>query len=39
VIAEKTGITIADTLLRYDGRPIYPEQRVAKVNQVLTGGK
>lgn len=35
VIAEKTGILIADKMLRYDGRPFYPEQIVEKVTQVL----
>jgi len=37
LIAEHTGITIADTMLRYDGRPIFPEQIVAKVKSVLAG--
>ena len=37
LIVEHTGITIADTMLRYDGRPIFPEQIVAKVKSVLAG--
>ncbi|MFC1653844.1 2-oxoacid:acceptor oxidoreductase subunit alpha [Patescibacteria group bacterium] len=35
LIMEKTGINIQDTMLRYDGRPIYSEQIIEKINQVL----
>lgn len=35
IIAEQTGIRIMDNLLKYDGRLIYPEEIVAKVNKVL----
>lgn len=31
LIAEKTGIEIADKLLKYDGRPIFPEEIIAKL--------
>lgn len=32
LIAEKTGILITDKLLKYDGRPIYPEEIITKLN-------
>jgi 2-oxoglutarate ferredoxin oxidoreductase subunit alpha len=35
LIREKTGIDILDKLLRYDGRPIFPEDVRDKLNQVL----
>lgn len=35
LIREKTGIEILDHLLKYDGRPIYPEEIIAKINKVL----
>lgn len=35
LIAEKTGIKIIDKLLKYDGRPIFPEDIVEKLNNVL----
>ncbi len=38
-IAEKTGIRIADNLLKYDGRPIYPEEIVKKVEEVLAASE
>ena len=34
LIREKTGIEILDNLLKYDGRPIYPEEIIDKVNQI-----
>lgn len=35
VIAEKTGILIADKFLKYDGRPFFPEEIADKLNSVL----
>ncbi|NMC36010.1 2-oxoacid:acceptor oxidoreductase subunit alpha, partial [Candidatus Beckwithbacteria bacterium] len=35
IIREKTGIEILDHLLKYDGRPIYPEEIAAKITSVL----
>jgi 2-oxoglutarate ferredoxin oxidoreductase subunit alpha len=35
LIREKTGINIGDKLLKYDGRPFYPEEIVEKVKKVL----
>ena len=35
LIREKTGIEITDKLLKYDGRPIFPEEITEKLNQVL----
>ncbi|MBI4438711.1 2-oxoacid:acceptor oxidoreductase subunit alpha [Candidatus Woesearchaeota archaeon] len=35
VIREHTGIDIPNRLLKYDGRPIYPEEVIQKVRQVL----
>jgi 2-oxoglutarate ferredoxin oxidoreductase subunit alpha len=35
LIREKTGIDIQDKYLKYDGRPIYPEEIVEKVTSVL----
>jgi len=35
IIAEKTGVRILDNLLKYDGRPIYPEEIIDKVNSIL----
>jgi len=34
-IAEQTGIRILDNLLKYDGRPIYPEEIMAKLDEIL----
>lgn len=34
LVAEKTGIDILDKLLKYDGRPIYPEEVINKVNEI-----
>jgi 2-oxoglutarate ferredoxin oxidoreductase subunit alpha len=34
-IREQTGIKIEDTLLRYDGRPIFAEQIIEKVKKVM----
>jgi 2-oxoglutarate ferredoxin oxidoreductase subunit alpha len=33
LIRERTGIAISDYLLKYDGRPIYPEEIIEKLNQ------
>ncbi|NMB56635.1 2-oxoacid:acceptor oxidoreductase subunit alpha [Candidatus Beckwithbacteria bacterium] len=35
IIKQTTGIEILDNLLKYDGRPIYPEEIISKINQVL----
>ena len=35
LIKERTGFAIGDNLLRYDGRPFYPEEIEAKINSVL----
>jgi 2-oxoglutarate ferredoxin oxidoreductase subunit alpha len=35
VIAEKTGIIIEDKMLKYDGRPFFPEEITDKLNSVL----
>ncbi len=35
LIKEKTGIEIKDYLLKYDGRPIFPEEIIAKIESVL----
>jgi 2-oxoglutarate ferredoxin oxidoreductase subunit alpha len=35
LIAEKTGIIIADKFLKIDGRPIYPEEIKDKLESVL----
>ena len=32
LIREKTGIDITEKLLKYDGRPIHPEEIINKVN-------
>lgn len=34
-IAEQTGIRIANNLLKFDGRPFYPEEIIAKINELL----
>ena len=34
-IAEQTGIRILDNLLKYDGRPIYPEEIMEKLDSIL----
>ncbi len=34
-IAEKTGIRIEQNLLKYDGRPIYPEEISTKVKELI----
>ena len=36
LIREKTGIEIQDNLLRYDGRPIYPEEIIEKIKKILS---
>lgn len=35
LIREKTGIEVTDKLLKYDGRPIFPEEITAKIEEVL----
>lgn len=37
VIREETGIATPDRLLKYDGRPIYPEEIVQRAKEVLHG--
>ena len=37
LIAEKTGIRILDNMLKFDGRPFYPEEITTKLNRVLRG--
>ena len=34
LIREKTGLEIKDNLLKYDGRPIYPEEIVEKIKSI-----
>ena len=34
LIRERTGVAILDNLLKYDGRPIYPEEIIEKVREV-----
>lgn len=36
LIREHTGILILDTLQKYDGRPFYPEEIIAKVTSINT---
>lgn len=35
LIREKTGIEISEKLLKYDGRPIFPEEIIAKIEEIL----
>ena len=35
LIKEKTGIGIKDHLLKYDGRPFFPEEIIAKIKRML----
>jgi 2-oxoglutarate/2-oxoacid ferredoxin oxidoreductase subunit alpha len=35
LITEKTGIEMTEKLLKYDGRPIYPEEIIEKVKSIL----
>lgn len=35
IIREKTGIETPNKLLKYDGRPIYPEEIIEKINTIL----
>lgn len=35
LIREKTGIDIPDKMLKYDGRPIFPEEIVQRINSIL----
>lgn len=39
LIREKTGIEITDKLLQFDGRQIYPEDIIEKINSTLKGLK
>jgi len=39
IIRERTGIDIKDKFLKFDGRPIYVEEVIEKINSVLKGGK
>ena len=34
VLKERTGISVSDSLLKYDGRPFYPEEIVEKVRDM-----
>lgn len=36
VVEEKTGIEIKDKLLKYDGRPIYPEEIANKIKPLIS---
>lgn len=38
LIREKTGIEITNKLLKYDGRPFYPEEIIDKINSIVKGG-
>jgi len=35
LIREKTGFTIKNSLLKYDGRPFYPEEIAAQIKKIL----
>ncbi|MBP6859933.1 MAG: 2-oxoacid:acceptor oxidoreductase subunit alpha [Candidatus Magasanikbacteria bacterium] len=35
LIKEQTGIGIKDKLLKYDGRPFYPEEIIAKIKKII----
>lgn len=35
LIREKTGIEIADKMLKFDGRPFFPEEIIEKINNIL----
>lgn len=37
IVREYTGIELPDRLLKYDGRPIYPEEVVQRAQEVLRG--
>ena len=39
LIREKTGIEIKNNLLKYDGRPFYPEEIIDQINKVLPSKK
>jgi 2-oxoglutarate ferredoxin oxidoreductase subunit alpha len=34
LIRQKTGIAVSDNLLKFDGRPIYPEEIIDKINSI-----
>ncbi|KKR34752.1 MAG: Pyruvate flavodoxin/ferredoxin oxidoreductase domain protein, partial [Candidatus Magasanikbacteria bacterium GW2011_GWA2_40_10] len=35
LICEKTGIEIKNNLLKFDGRPFYPEEIIARIKKLL----
>ena len=35
LIKERTGIEISDNMLKYDGRPFFPEEIIEKINSIL----
>lgn len=35
LIKEQTGIEISDNFLKYDGRPIFPEEIIEKLETIL----
>ena len=39
LIKERTGIEIENNLLKYDGRPFYPEEITAQIKKVLSSKK
>lgn len=39
LIREKTGIEIQNNLLKYDGRPFYPEEIITQIKKVLSSKK
>ncbi len=39
VIREKTGILLTERLLKYDGRPFYPEEVYERAKKVIGGGR
>lgn len=39
LIQEKTGIAIKNNLLKYDGRPFYPEEIISQIKKVLASKK
>jgi 2-oxoglutarate ferredoxin oxidoreductase subunit alpha len=38
IIREKTGKSVAHKILKYDGRPFYPEEIHAAIKEVATHG-
>lgn len=39
LIKERTGVEIENNLLKYDGRPFYPEEIIAQIKKVLASKK